>query len=237
LDVLCLLHDSAAVHRDVSPANVFVTGDRTLKLGDFGIAIHRRGTRKVEADMFNPSAAPKRIVARQGRGFWKPADDVYQVGQILAALLLGNADKKLGARGVKALGCSPSMKGVIQRCIGERWNRFADGPEMLRAVRGAKTPESAIRVKSLEGKTVVFTGRLGITRQEAAKHLRRAGGMHGARVSATTDVIVRGHSPQYIADDKGNKLLHVDREREHGHRIAVITEQQFFRLARIRGKT
>ena len=40
LRAVSLIHASGAVHRDITPNNVFVSPDGVLKLGDFGIAMH-----------------------------------------------------------------------------------------------------------------------------------------------------------------------------------------------------
>ena len=57
-----------AVYRDITPNNVFVTRDQVLKLGDFGIALHRAGNRDVRADSFNGWFAPPGIRPGKGRG-------------------------------------------------------------------------------------------------------------------------------------------------------------------------
>ncbi|OYV67641.1 MAG: hypothetical protein B7Z74_09380, partial [Deltaproteobacteria bacterium 21-66-5] len=43
LRLLDMLHGTGAVHRDITPMNVFVCRNRCLKLGDFGIAKHALG--------------------------------------------------------------------------------------------------------------------------------------------------------------------------------------------------
>ncbi|MFN2567483.1 MAG: protein kinase, partial [Gemmatimonadaceae bacterium] len=54
LQALDALHRGQALHRDLTPFNVFVCKDEQLKLGDFGIAAHQFGPRGVTADAFNP---------------------------------------------------------------------------------------------------------------------------------------------------------------------------------------
>ena len=58
LSALDILHRGQAMHRDLTPFNVFVCEDEQLKLGDFGIAMHQRSQRGVTADAFNVFNAP-----------------------------------------------------------------------------------------------------------------------------------------------------------------------------------
>src|SRR5579872_189016 len=50
IGALKLLHDAGLVHRDITPNNVFVTPNRELKLGDFGIAAQRLGKHAPKAN-------------------------------------------------------------------------------------------------------------------------------------------------------------------------------------------
>jgi serine/threonine protein kinase len=234
LGPLRLLHAAGLVHRDITPRNVFVTAGRELKLGDFGIAAQRLGRQEAKANVFAPWFAPTAIKEGKTRA-WLPADDVYHLGKLFALLLNGREKARLTPARVKTLTCSAWAKAVIQRCIGERRRRFANAAEMLKALEKPR-PDAAKRtiVRSLEGKRVVFTGRLKILRRKAARVLvRRAGGISQANVSRTTDIIVMGEqSPHWKAEKKGQKLLDLDHEGERGHRIAVITEKRFQTLIR-----
>jgi NAD-dependent DNA ligase len=212
-----------------------VTEGRVLKLGDFGIAWHRVGRRDVPADLFAPWFAPEPI--RGGKTIsWRPADDVYHLGQLFAVLLHGNAKSKLTADNVKTLSCSPHAKAVIQRCIGERRRRFADAGEMLLEME-KQNSVAVVRgiVRSLNGKRVVFTGGLTMLRADAKLLVKKGGGIVENHVSHRSDEVVVGEqSRQWKADEKGQKLLDVDRERELGHHIAVITESRFRSLLRLK---
>lgn len=230
-----LLHAAGLVHRDITPRNVFVTAGRELKLGDFGIAAQRLGKQEARANAFAPWFAPTAI--KEGKtGAWLPADDVYHLGKLFALLLNGREKSRLTPAHVKKLACSAWAKAVIQRSIGERGKRFANAAEMLKALERPRPDGSARRtvVRSLEGKRVVFTGRLKMLRKRAANLLvKRAGGISQAKVSRTTDIVVVGEqSPHWKAEKKGQKLLDLDHERERGHRIAVITEKRFQNLIR-----
>ena len=233
LGPLRLLHGAGLVHRDITPRNVFVTAGRQLKLGDFGIAAQRLGKQEAKANVFAPWFAPTAI--QEGKtGAWLPADDVYHLGKLFALLLLGSEKpSRLTPGHVKILDCSASAKAVIQRCIGERRRRFANAAEMLKALERPRGSLSARRrvVRSLQGKRVVFTGRLKMLRKRAAHLLKRAGGIWQSNVSRTTDILVVGEqSPHWKAEKKGQKLLDLDHERERGHEIKVITEKRFQNL-------
>jgi eukaryotic-like serine/threonine-protein kinase len=124
LRTVTLLHAAGAVHRDITCRNVLVSSDGALKLGDFGIALHRVGERDVRADVFNRKFAPTAI-GLSGMGSWRPADDVYYLGQLFATLLCGHTQKKLTAADVRLLECSPEAKAVIQRLSSHRGNSRA----------------------------------------------------------------------------------------------------------------
>jgi eukaryotic-like serine/threonine-protein kinase len=233
LRAVTLLHSTRAVHRDITPRNVFVAKDRVLKLGDFGIALHSVGEKGVPADAFARRFAPTAI----GRGktsSWRPADDVYQIGCLYVALLRGSAESRVTAKSVKNLPCSPEAKSVIQRSIGDRRKRFSDSRDMLARLQHQEShAASRNAIRSLEGKRVVFTGRLAMPRAEAKRLVRRAGGTVEDRVSHHTDVVVvGGQSPHWKAEEKGQKLLDVEYERGLGHPIALIHERRFLALTR-----
>ena len=225
-----MIHQSGAVHRDITPRNVFVASNGALKLGDFGIALHRLGRKDVAADAFAPRFAPRAIL--EGAKHWRQADDVHQLGQLYAALLTGAGARKITAKEVKDLACSPHTKSVLQRCIGQRRKCFATAAEMLAALapRG-QSPPKLTRVRSLAGKRVVFTGGLSMLRASAQKLARKAGAIVEARVSHMTAIVVVGdRSPHWKAEKKGQKLLDVDREAELGHHVALVKESRFLAL-------
>src|SRR5947209_12089076 len=89
LEALDALHRGQALHRDLTPFNVFVCEDEQLKLGDFGIATHQLSRRGVTADAFNVFNAPDEIAWGRVRR-WQQRDDIYQVAQIATMLLRGD---------------------------------------------------------------------------------------------------------------------------------------------------
>jgi BRCT domain type II-containing protein len=70
----------------------------------------------------------------------------------------------------------------------------------------------------------------------AARAARRAGATVQGAPSARTTVVVRGRPNrlQAAGRDGGVKLLAIKRLREKGHRITLLNETQFSRLARNR---
>lgn len=228
-----LLHQGGAVHRDLTPGNVFVTAGGRLKIGDFGIALHGIAQKGVAADVFNPGYAPPAVLAGEAK-HWSPADDVFHVGKLFAMLLAGRAGLPPTRKEVKNLPCSAFTKAIIQRCIGEKRKRFRDAGELLAALENKAAKTRRAKVSSLKGKRVVFTGAMAITRAEARRLVERCGGTCQSGVGKTTDVLVLGGvpAPSWIAERKGVKLLDVDRERARGHHIAVLKEARFLNLVR-----
>jgi NAD-dependent DNA ligase len=67
-----------------------------------------------------------------------------------------------------------------------------------------------------------------ILRAKAKSLVKKAGATVENSISRATDIVVVGeNSPNWKAEKKGRKLLDVDRERELGHDIIVITERRF----------
>ena len=232
LQVLGKLHRGQTLHRDLTPLNVLVCDDLTLKLGDFGIARLQSGSRGVAAGTMNRMTAPSDIL-EGAVPKWQARDDVYQVGQLLGMLVRKDADRRIGTADVRKLECSDHLKEIIHRCIGERRKRFENADEMIDALRQAPASLRPGATRTLKGVHLAFTGILSRPRSEAARAARRAGAIvHGAP-SAQTTVLVRGRPNvlQAAGRDAGLKLMEVKRLREKGHRITILSEGQFWKLA------
>lgn len=232
LEVLGKLHRGQTLHRDLTPLNVFVCDGRRLKLGDFGIARQQSDQRGITARTMNALTAPSDILARAVPK-WQARDDVYQVGQLLGMLIKGDARERIRTHEVRRLPCSDNLKEIVYRCIGERRKRYESADEMIEALRN---PPAALKVgllRTLKGVHLAFTGILSKRRSEAVRAARRAGAIIHGMPSVRTAVVVRGRpNPlQAAGRDAGLKLMEIKRLRAKGHRITLLNETQFWRLA------
>jgi serine/threonine-protein kinase len=231
LQALDALHRGQALHRDLTPFNVFVCENEELKLGDFGIATHQLSHRGVTADAFNPFNAPNEIAWGKQRR-WQQRDDIYQVGLIAAMLLRGDVTKQVNSKDVRGLPCSDHLKEVIYRCLGARGKRYEAAGELIAALRERPKKQNLGRIKSLKGKRVSFTGFLSRPRSEAIAAARKAGAIVQTKPGPSSDVLVRGRpNAQQIAGKAGGvKLLEVRRLATRGQPVRVIGERQFWKL-------
>jgi len=232
LEVLGKLHRGQMLHRDLTPMNVFVCADGSLKLGDFGIVRHQSDKRGIKTRTLNPWGAPSEIRAGAAPK-WQARDDVYQVGQLLGMLVKGTAAARIRTGEVRRLRCTDHLKEIVYRCIGERGKRYESAQELIEALTHPPAALKVGRLRTLEGAHLAFTGILSRRRSEAIRAARRAGAtVHGAP-SARTTVVVRGRpNPlQAAGRDAGRKLIAIKKLREQGHRITLLNEKQFWRLA------
>jgi hypothetical protein len=232
LSALDILHQGQAMHRDLTPFNVFVCEDEQLKLGDFGIAVHQRSQRGVTADAFNLFNAPAEIAWGRVRR-WQQRDDVYQIGLLAAMLLRGDISSPMNSRDVRRLPCSDHLKEVIYRCLGSRGKRYEAAGELIKALRHRPKQPRLGRIVSLAGKRVSFTGFLTRPRSEAIAAATNAGAIVQSKPGPSSDVLVRGrpNALQIAGEDGGTKLLEIRRQANMGHTVTVIGERQFWKLA------
>ena len=231
LQPLDILHRGQALHRDLTPFNVFVCENEQLKLGDFGIAMHQRSQRGVTADAFNLFNVPAEIAWGRVRR-WQQRDDTYQVGLIAAMILRGDTSSTMTSRAVRRLPCSDHLKEVIYRCLGARGKRYEAAGELIKALRHRPKEPQLGRIVSLKGKRVSFTGFLTRPRSEAIAAAKRAGATVQTKPGPSSDVLVRGrpNALQIAGKDGGTKLLEIRRLAAKGQVVKVIGERQFWRL-------
>jgi serine/threonine-protein kinase len=232
LQVLGKLHRGQLLHRDLTPMNVFVCEGNRLKLGDFGIVRQQSNRRGITARTLNASMVPSDLLDATAPK-WQARDDVYQVGQLLAMLIKGDARERVRRQEVRGLPCSDHLKEIIYRCIGERRKRYESADELIHALTHPPAQLKLGALRSLRGVHLAFTGILRTTRNEAVRAARRAGAIVHTGPSARTTVVVRGRpNPlQAAGRDGGRKLIEIKRLREKGHRITLLGEAQFWRLA------
>jgi eukaryotic-like serine/threonine-protein kinase len=238
LQTLDALHRGQALHRDLTPFNVFVCDDEQLKLGDFGIATHQLSRRGVTADAFNVFNAPAEIAWGKMRR-WQQRDDIYQIGLIAAMLLRGDIASPMRSKDVRGLPCSDHLKEVIHRCLGVRGKRYESAGDLITALRHRPTEPRMGRVASLAGKRLSFTGFLSRPRSDAIAAARKAGAIVQGKPGASTDVLVRGRPNvlQIAGTAGGLKLMEIRRLAAKGHAVKVIGEGQFWRLVESASKS
>ncbi len=153
-------HERGIVHRDVKPANILLTADGGLKVGDFGVA------RLTQADANGASSTvigtPQYMSPEQARGErTTPASDVYAAGVVLYEMLAGRAPFAGEAAVLVALhhlrDTPPALPGevpgplreVVERALAkDPAERFADGTQMAAALAG---PSSGSRAAPSRG--------------------------------------------------------------------------------------
>ena len=233
LEVLGKLHRGQMLHRDLTPLNVFVCEGRKLKLGDFGIARPQTDRRGVTARTLNPFVAPSDILDGTAPK-WQARDDVYQVGQLLGMLITG----RRADTGPHARRASP---GVQRSPEGNHLPLHRRAPEAVRerrspdrrAAQPARGAEGRRALRSLRGVHLFFTGILSKPRRDAVAAAKKAGAIVHSGPSTKTTVVVRGrpNAQQAAGSDAGLKLMEIRRLAAAGHRITLVTETQFWRLA------
>jgi serine/threonine protein kinase len=235
LQVLGKLHRGQLLHRDLTPMNVFVCEGRRLKLGDFGIVRQQSDRRGITASTLNRSMVPSDFLSVAAPK-WQARDDVYQVGQLLGMLVKGDAQARVSTQEVRNLPCSDHLREIVHRCIGERRKRYDSADELIAALRNPPAPMKPGVRRTLKGVHLAFTGILSKPRSEAITAARRAGAIVHGMPSVLTTVVVRGrpNAQQAAGREAGLKLMEIKRLREKGHRITLLNEAQFWRLAKKR---
>jgi eukaryotic-like serine/threonine-protein kinase len=231
LQVLGKLHRGQMLHRDLTPMNVFVCENQTLKLGDFGIVRHQSDRRGTSASTLNRLMAPSDVLSGAAPK-WQARDDVYQVGQLLGMLVKGDARARIRTGEIRRLPCTDHLKEIVYRCIGERRKRYESADELIEALHNPPARLNVGGPRTLKGVHLSFTGILTRRRSEAVRAAKRAGAIVHDGPSVRTTVVVRGRpNPlQAAGRDAGLKLMEIKRLREKGHRISLLNETRFWRL-------
>lgn len=148
LSALTACHDRGILHRDVKPANVFITREGRIKLVDFGVA-RLSGHNETQRRLAIGTLAF--MSPEQARGDAQGITvDVYGAGAMLYSLLVGDGPRrgekdlgKIGREGVVPLtlvapDLPASLAAVVDRSLSwecsERWPSARAFEEALRAI-------------------------------------------------------------------------------------------------------
>jgi serine/threonine-protein kinase len=155
-DALAYAHERGAVHRDVKPANIFLTGSGTVKVTDFGVAFAAGGAGSA-ANLTQTGAligTPDYLSPEQVRGERATAaSDIYSLGCVAFQLVTGRAPfggdnsiavatARLDAEppSARALNSEvgPDLDAIIRRSLAPApADRFPTAATMARALRTA----------------------------------------------------------------------------------------------------
>ena len=153
LDCLDAYHRADVLHRDLKPGNLFLTGDGTVKLIDFGLARFRvegEATTKKGTALGTPAyMAPEQALGKQDQV--DERTDVFGVGATLFALLTGRPLHDVGAADAALVQAAtsrpdslhdhaPRVPGEVAELVDtalawDRADRFQSAAEMRDAVR------------------------------------------------------------------------------------------------------
>jgi eukaryotic-like serine/threonine-protein kinase len=157
---LAQAHAKNVIHRDVKPANILISEDGRVKVGDFGVA------RLAEGSSDGASATivgtPRYMAPEQARGLRStPATDVYSVGVVLYEMLAGTppfterSAVELALRHLRdkppplPSGTPAGIDEIVTRALAkEPAKRYADGAAMADALARARTAGTRERSRS-----------------------------------------------------------------------------------------
>ncbi len=147
-------HAQRVVHRDVKPANVLISRDGRIKVGDFGVAHLAEGSSDGAATI---AGTPRYMAPEQSRGqATTPATDVYGVGIVLYEMLAGHppfdgsSPVELALRHVHdeppslPAGTPPALVAITRRALAkDPFERYANGLALADALARARhAPDS-----------------------------------------------------------------------------------------------
>jgi serine/threonine-protein kinase len=141
-------HEHGVTHRDVKPANILLSADGAVKVGDFGVALREQAT---ASQTLGPFGSPRYVAPEQARGqAATPRSDLYSLGVVLYELLAGRppfAAGSLSGLVYKVLYEEPppledlrpdlpaALLAVVRRCLQkDPVRRFATGREVAEAL-------------------------------------------------------------------------------------------------------
>lgn len=123
-------HEHDIVHCDVKPENLILFGDGRVRLGDFGLAKHARGS------LSSASGTVGYLAPEQAHGRTSKASDVFAAALVIHELLTGVLpawpfDRPLPGHDL-LLERAPHLIDVLDKALAvDERERYADVPELL----------------------------------------------------------------------------------------------------------
>ncbi len=136
---LQVAHKAGVLHRDIKPGNIFITKNKKIKLGDFGIAHIANLDQSVFTQLSSqigtlPYMAPEQI---RGENL-SVASDMYAVGIVFYEMLTGSPPFMVGDisyhhlyTAPKSPGISPDVDAIVLRCLDKDPSKRFQSPEKL----------------------------------------------------------------------------------------------------------
>lgn len=157
------LHAKGIIHRDVSPDNIFIAPDYSIKLFDFGSA-HIEDSQTIEEKVIKPGyTAPEQYAdVDENQGFYT---DIYSIGAILYYMLTGTPPQDGRERYQHDALQSPLESGI------------EIDPSLDRAIMEAMAVRTELRIQNLNQLSDALHGRRRTEYpQEKIERLRRTRG-------------------------------------------------------------
>ncbi len=143
-------HAQSVVHRDVKPANILISSDGRVKVGDFGVARLAEGSS--DGATATIVGTPRYMAPEQARGrAITPATDVYSVGIVLYEMLAGRppfTERSAVELALRHLNDTPAplpastpvqLRTVVERALAKSpAARYRDGRQMADALAQAQ---------------------------------------------------------------------------------------------------
>ena len=137
VEALKKIHASGIIHRDISPDNIFIAGEDSVKVFDFGAAIlnDESGAKEGEKVIKVGYSAPEQYRDSAGQGYFT---DIYSIGAILYQMITGQKPIESTEREYKDELKSPLELG------------FDIEPNLDRAIMEALAGQPALRFQGIQ---------------------------------------------------------------------------------------
>lgn len=137
VEALKKIHASGIIHRDISPDNIFIAGEDSVKVFDFGAAIlnDESGAKEGEKVIKVGYSAPEQYRDSAGQGYFT---DIYSIGAILYQMITGQKSIESTEREYKDELKSPLELG------------FDIEPNLDRAIMEALAVQPALRFQGIQ---------------------------------------------------------------------------------------